>query len=101
MMEALLGHAEEAVHLARNGVEMLPESRDAYDGANLRLVLAQIYAWTGDKERALAELTHLLQSASAGNGVHGLRTNLWFMPLHSDPKFEALLNDPKNNAALF
>src|ERR1019366_4222673 len=54
LMEALLGHSDEAVRLARKGEEMLPESSDALDGMNFsRWGLLLTYAWTGDKEKAL------------------------------------------------
>ena len=101
-MEALLGHNAEAVKLAQEGVEMLPESRDALDGVNFELwSLVQVYAWTGDKDRALAALEHILHVPSQAGGTHVLRSGPWLVPLRGDPRFEALLNDPKNNAPLF
>jgi hypothetical protein len=40
-----------------------------------------------------------------GANVHQARVGIWpfvsFQPLRGDPRFEALLNDPKNNAPLF
>jgi hypothetical protein len=33
--------------------------------------------------------------------VHPLRVNPELAPLRGDPRFEARLNDPKNNAPLF
>ena len=80
----------------------------------MRARLASIYAWAGDKDRALRELTSLLQTPGhhfirfeggddqrARINVHELRTSLEFSPLRGDPRFEALLNDPKNNEPLF
>ena len=101
-MEALLGHNAEAVRLAREDVEMLPESRDALDGVNYSLwALVQVYAWIGDKDRALAEFAHLLRVPNGGGGVHVFGHGPWLAPLRGDPRFEALLNDPKNNEPLF
>jgi TolB-like protein len=102
LMEALLGHNAEAVRLAQEGVEMLPESRDALDGVNYSLwALAQVYAWTGDKDRAIARVAHILSVPSQVRGTYVLRSGPWLVPLRGDPRFEALMNDPKNNAPLF
>ncbi len=100
-IEAVLGNVDEAVRLARRACEMLPESKDAYDGAGNRLELAKVYAITGQKEKALAELTYLLRVPSNLHGVHWLKHEVWFTSLHSDPRFQALLKDPKNSQPLF
>jgi hypothetical protein len=95
------------VRCARKAAELLPESRDALDGTRLSANLASVYAWTGDKDRALAELARLLRTAvgwlggSNGMSVNELKLGPGFFPLRGDPRFEALLNDPKNNAPLF
>jgi hypothetical protein len=102
LMEALLGHNSEAVRLAREGVELLPESRDALDGVNFSLfALVRVQAWIGDKDAAFAGLAHILRVPNGGGGVHAFRFVPWFVPLRSDPRWEALLNDPVNNAPLF
>jgi hypothetical protein len=54
----------------------------------------------GDKEKALAELTHLFHIPSQFTTAN-TRVDPVFKSLRSDPRFEALLNDPKNNAPLF
>jgi TolB-like protein/Flp pilus assembly protein TadD len=99
-IEALLGQAEAAVQHARKAAELIPESRDAMDGPTYRYLLAWVYAITGDKDRAMTELTRLMQIPTGWN-VAGIRTNPGFAKLRGDPRFEALLNDPKNNAPLF
>jgi TolB-like protein/Tfp pilus assembly protein PilF len=102
LMEALLGHNAEAVRLVREGAEMLPESRDAVDGVNFSLsALLRVHAWTGDKEAAFAELSHMLRVPNQSSCANSLRTNPWLVRLHDDPRWEKLLNDPKNNAPLF
>ena len=112
LMEALLGEHEAARRDARRAVELVPESRDGQVGPAHRYYLATVYAWTGDKEQAVAELAHLLRvPAVSGSGsainpvnpisVHTLHVAPEFAPLRGDPRFEALLNDPKNNAPLF
>jgi hypothetical protein len=47
----------------------------------------------------LAELARLLREPSGVN-VHEMRRDPYWRPLLGDPRFEALLNDPQNNAPL-
>jgi TolB-like protein/Tfp pilus assembly protein PilF len=102
IMEALLEHREEAARLALKATELLPESQDAMSGAGVTYHAAVIHAWIGDKDRALAELAHLLRVPNtAASSARAVRNNSWWTPLHGDPRFEALLADPKNNAPLF
>ena len=75
-------------------------SRDAIDGSTLLYGLAAVYALTGDKDRALAELTKLARLPCSYSPLY------WpydpaFSSLRGDPRFEALTRDPKNNAPLF
>jgi len=68
---------------------------------------SNFHAWLGNKDEALAALARQLSSGlGIGSGlnylsVHRLRHGLFLWPLLGDPRFEALLNDPKNNAPLF
>jgi hypothetical protein len=99
-MEALLGHADEAKRLADRGVELLPLSRDALDGAMFAQYRAIAYDWSGDKETALAEYQRLFRVPLAtGGNVHEMKFG--YSTLRGDPRFEALLADPKNNEPLF
>jgi tetratricopeptide (TPR) repeat protein len=101
LMEAVLGKKEEALRDAHKAVELLPEALDAATGPSRSYNLAAVYAWTGDKDRAITELTRLVRVPGGVMSVHELRVDPRFAPLHGDPRFEALLNDPKNNAPLF
>jgi len=108
-MEALLGQKEAALRDARTAVDLLPESIDAYMGKFFSANLAAVYAWTGDKDRAIAEITRLLRIPTFSFGdcwvsainIHALRVYPQFFPLRGDPRFEALLKDPKNHEPLF
>jgi hypothetical protein len=101
LMEALLGHNDEAVRLAQKGYDLLPESRDALDGMNFSLrMLMSVHAWIGDKDAAFADLAHILRTPATGLSVHALRDEPWLVHLHDDPRWEKLLADPKNNAPL-
>jgi TolB-like protein/cytochrome c-type biogenesis protein CcmH/NrfG len=99
--EVILGHAEEAQRLAERAVAQLPESRDAVDGMINRYVLARTYAWTGAKDKALAELARMARTPNQVFNVHSLNAGHWFAPIENDPRFQALLADPASNAPLF
>jgi TolB-like protein/cytochrome c-type biogenesis protein CcmH/NrfG len=104
-IEALLGHKDEALAAARKALEIMPESRDALTGPYHRWGLVVALAWTGEKEAACAELSRLLaepwNGISPSCNIYELKSAPWLFPLRGDPRFEALLNDPQNNAPLF
>ena len=99
-MELVMGHPGEALRLCRKAADMIPESHDAVDGPVYRYNLAGVYAMNGDKDQAIAELSHLLLIPTL-YPVAQIRTDPAFAKLHGDPRFQALLADPKNNAPLF
>jgi TolB-like protein len=99
---ALLGEKDEALRCGNKAREILPESRDAIQGANVAILRASALAYAGEKEQALAEFERLLHVPFGLNPVfeRGLFSGSW-KPLRDDPRFQALLADPKNNAPLF
>ena len=96
---ALVGDKAEALRCAQTAKDMIPESKDALAGTGLSLNYAQILAWVGEKDRALAELARLLRTPF-GENIYGAKAGFYWFPLRGDPRFEALVNDPKNNAPL-
>ncbi len=101
-MEAVLGHKEEAIRCARQATELLPVEIDRYSGPTYRLSLAVVYAWTGEKDRAIDEWARLFRSVQTGDRtLYQLKYGPWAFPLRGNPRWEALLADPKNNAPLF
>ena len=71
------------------------------DLSNFASGYASVLAWAGEKDQAVAELARLLKLPANGVSVHALRRYPVWKPLQGYPSFEALLNDPKNNAPLF
>jgi tetratricopeptide (TPR) repeat protein len=101
LVETFLGNGGEALKCAKRAVELYPESLDAYGGTRYGSTLALVYAWTGDKDRAIAEYARLLRTPAGRQNVHIMKGAPDYKPLRGDPRFEALLKDPKNNAPLF
>ena len=65
--------------------------------------LVGIYAWMGEKELALAKLAEVIRLPTTPDFLreYSLRHTIIFWPLQGDPRFEALLSDPKNKVPLF
>jgi serine/threonine-protein kinase len=88
---AALGRKEEAIAEGKRGVELLPESQDAFDGPRATAALAQIYAWTGESDEALRLLDHLL-AVPNGLTIATLKLDPIWDPLRKDPRFQALID---------
>ncbi len=99
MTHALLGEKKEAQEVRQ---KMLAATSTSPIGSR-QFNDVVFYAWVGEKDKALAELASRLPVTINANtlNVHRMRRSLFFKPLQGDPRFEALLNDPKNNAPLF
>ncbi len=91
MVLAGLGEKEAAIAEGKRAVALLPESQDALDGPKMTLVLAEIYAWTGENEAALDLLEHSLITP-AGVTVSSLKLDPIWDPLRSDARFQGLVD---------
>jgi TolB-like protein/cytochrome c-type biogenesis protein CcmH/NrfG len=97
----ILGKPAEAVSAAGRAAGLVPMSLDQLDFAIYASFSALIYDHAGDKERALAEYTRLLRTPAAELlNVYEMKRDTT-SSLHGDPRFDALLSDPANNAPLF
>ena len=85
-----LGRKEEAISEGKRAVDLLPESTDALDGPMMTIALAQIYAWTGEKDLALQLIEHSL-ATPVGLTVPILKLDPMWDPLRADPRFNQLL----------
>jgi TolB-like protein/Flp pilus assembly protein TadD len=86
-----LGEKDAAIAEGKRAVELLPESQDALEGPKTAVALAQIYAWTGQKDEAL-ELLERSLSTPNGVTVPVLRLDPIWDPLRTDPRFQALID---------
>jgi TolB-like protein/Flp pilus assembly protein TadD len=86
---AFLGRKDEAIREGKRAVELKPESKDAFDGPMYVIALAQIYAWTGEKDQALQLIQHSLDSPN-GLTIAALKLDPVWDPLRGDARFQEL-----------
>jgi TolB-like protein/Tfp pilus assembly protein PilF len=90
MIDAGLERKEEAIREGRRGCELLPVSKDAIDGADLAINLAQIYAWTGEKDRAIEQIAAVERVPNTlSYGL--LKLHPYWDSLRGDPRFEKIV----------
>jgi len=90
LIYAGLGRREEALAEGKRAVELLPESKDAFDGPILVISRARISLMCGDVDNALALLDRSLQTP-AGVTIHELRLDPVWDALRADPRFQQML----------
>jgi hypothetical protein len=90
---AIPGNKADALNAVAKVREIMPESRDAIQGAQISGFCAYLLVVCGEKERGLEEIERLLHTPF-GLNVYQLRGSVRL--LKDDPRFNALLADPKN-----
>jgi TolB-like protein/class 3 adenylate cyclase/Flp pilus assembly protein TadD len=91
MIDAGLGRKEEALREGRHACELLPISKDAVDGPVFAANLAQIYAWTGEKDLAIEQIEAVERVPNAlSYGLLKLRPE--WDSLRGDPRFERIVS---------
>ena len=86
-IDAGLGRKAQAIAEGRRAVELMPISKDAYDGPLVLQGLAQVYTWTGEKALALEAIKKLVHVPGFLDYGYLLRDPAW-APLRGDPGFE-------------
>src|SRR5713101_6896332 len=90
VIDAALGNKEDAIREGRRAVELMPVSKNAIEGPLLIKYLALIYAWTGEKGRALKRLEQAAKLPSYLS-YGQLRLHPIWEPLRGDPRFDKVL----------
>jgi serine/threonine protein kinase/tetratricopeptide (TPR) repeat protein len=85
LIDAALRNQADAIREGTYACNLLPLSRDAWDGAELIINLATIYAWLGERDLALEQLERVTQNPS----------QLSFGELARSPKWDSLRGDPR------
>jgi TolB-like protein len=90
-VDAGLGQNDLAIREAKHAIDLMPISKDIYDGALVLEGLAQVYAWSGDRDRAI-ELVQRLVSMPGYTNYGRLKLHPLWSPLRGDPRFEKIVN---------
>jgi Flp pilus assembly protein TadD len=90
MIDAALGNKDQAISEAIHATELLPITKDAINGPLIAEHLAVTYAWCGEKDRAIEQLT-IVTSVPSDVNYGRLRLDPSWDSLRSDPRFEKVV----------
>jgi eukaryotic-like serine/threonine-protein kinase len=91
VVDAALGNKEDAIREGERAVQLMPVTKSSLEGAKLMQYLAIIYAWTGEKDRAIARLAETVKLPVVELSYGYLHLNPLWDPLRGDPRFEAIV----------
>ena len=89
-VDAGLGNKELAVREAQHAIDLVPISKDIYDGALVLEGLAEVYTWTGERDRAI-ELVQKLLTMPGYTNYGRLKFHPLWAPLRGDPRFDKIV----------
>jgi adenylate cyclase len=89
---AMLGERQRALEEAERALTLMPMSRDALTGAEMRRSAVEVYANAGAEERAIAELEQLMRVPNGGH-IQGVKLDPLLDPLRGNPRFQKLLDE--------
>jgi TolB-like protein/tRNA A-37 threonylcarbamoyl transferase component Bud32/Flp pilus assembly protein TadD len=91
VIDAVLGNKEDAIREGERAVQLTPVSKNAIEGATLVRYLAVIYAWAGEKDRAIQRLAETTYLPGSHISYGYLQLHPLWDPLRRDPRFEAIV----------
>jgi serine/threonine protein kinase len=101
MIDAGLGRKEEALREGRRACQLIPISKDPYRGPCFAVQLAQIYAWTDEKDLAIEQIAAMQHVPNTPFCYGFLKLSPIWDPLRGDPRFEKIVASlaPKESAS--
>src|SRR5438874_2612893 len=90
-LDAGLGQKEQAIREARRAVDLLPIAKDSLNGPTLVANLALLYAWTGERDRALEQLEIVATIPGLAPTYGDLRFNPCWDDLRGDKRFDKIV----------
>jgi TolB-like protein/Tfp pilus assembly protein PilF len=93
MIDAALGHKDQALEEGRRAITLMPIEKDVLNGSRVLQYFAITAAWSGDKELALQQLETGLRgpAASLALSYGALKLLPFWDPLRGDPRFEKIV----------
>ena len=93
MIDAALGHKDQALEEGRRAIALVPLEKDVNTGSRVLQYFAITAAWAGDKELALQQLEAGLRApvASLMLSYGALKLFPVWDPLRGDPRFEQIV----------
>jgi eukaryotic-like serine/threonine-protein kinase len=89
-LDAGLGRKEEAIREARRAVELQPIAKDSLNAPAWIANLALVYAWTGQRDRALEQL-EIVATIPGGPSYGDLHFNPCWDSLRGDKRFDKIV----------
>ena len=90
-LDAALGQKEEAIREALRAVELQPIAKDSLNGPAWVTVVALVYAWTGERDRALEQLEIVATIPGLGPTYGDLCFNPCWDSLRGDKRFDKIV----------
>jgi TolB-like protein len=89
-LDAGLERKEEAIREALRAFDLMRIAKDSVNGPTWVADLALVYAWTGERDRALEQL-EIVATIPAGPSYGDLRFNPCWDSLRNDPRFDKIV----------
>jgi tetratricopeptide (TPR) repeat protein len=89
-VDAGLGRKDLAIREAQHAVDLMPVSKDIYDGVLVLEGLAQVNTWSDERDRAI-ELVQKLVTMPGYISYARLKLHPEWNPLRRDPRFEKIV----------
>jgi TolB-like protein/Tfp pilus assembly protein PilF len=100
LIDAGLGRKEDALREGRRAIELLPVTKDSFNGAHMIEFFAVTAAWVGEKDLACEQLAIATRLPGSSLSYGQLKLFPTYDPLRGDPRFEKLVEEAKKPVAL-